>query len=106
MAKPLAAYIDAAIRAANIPIDGVSVPDEDRTTWRVQPSSLQAKAQPIIDAFVMPTAAQVLDEDAQRDVSDKKLQAVALALWEAIPNPILTKAQMKARTVAIYKTLL
>lgn len=105
MVKPLAAYIDAAIRAANIPIDGVSMPDEDRTTWRVQPSSLQARAQPIIDAFVMPTAAQVLDENAQRDVSDKKLQAVALALWESIPNPILTKAQMKARAIQIYKAL-
>jgi hypothetical protein len=105
MAK-IAAYLDAAIRAANVAIAGVSIVDEsNKATWTVQPASLQAQAQPIIDGFVLPTAAQIADEDAQRDVNDKKLQAVALALWECIPSPLLTKVQMKNRAMAIYKTL-
>jgi hypothetical protein len=105
MAK-IAAYLDAAIRAANIAIDGVSIGDDaNRATWKVTPATAQAQAQPIIDAFVLPTAAQIADEDAQRDVNEKKLQAVALALWEAIPSPTLTKVQMKNRAMAIYKAL-
>jgi hypothetical protein len=101
----IASRLKAALQAV-VPIVDVSLGSEaDKTTWRVYPEALQAQAQPIIDAFTLPTAAQVLDEDAQRDVNDKKLMAVALALWEAIPNPSLTKAQMKQRAIAIYKTL-
>lgn len=106
MAKALAGYLDGAIRAAGVGIDGVSIGDDsNRATWRVTPETLQAAAQPIIDAFVMPTPAQMADEDAQRETQDKKLQAVALALWEAIPNPTMTKAQLKARAIALYKAL-
>lgn len=106
MRKPLTAYIDEAIRAAGVPIDSISIGDyTNRATWTVRPVSLQAQAQPIIDAYADPTPAQLLDEDAQRDVNERKLQAVALALWEAIPNPTMTKAQLKARAIALYKTL-
>lgn len=94
-----------AIRAAGVPVEDVSIGGPDRATWRVSPSTLQAQAQPVIDAYVAPTPAQMLDEQAQRDVSDKKLQAMAVALYECIPSPKLTKAQMKARAVEIYKTL-
>lgn len=100
------ARLDQAIRAAGVAIDGVFIGIEaDRSTWRVSPDYLQTAAQPIIDAYVKPTAAQLADEDAQRDVNEKKLQAVALALWEAIPAPTMTKVQLKARAIAIYKTL-
>lgn len=106
MAKSLAAYLDAAVRAAGVPIEGVSMEDlNDRATWKVTPASLQPQAQPIIDAFVLPDAATVLAEDAQRETSEKKLKAVALALWECIPAPTMTKAQLAARAVAIYKAL-
>ena len=50
--------------------------------------------------------AAILDQQAHEDCdNDKKLQAVAVALWENTPNPTMTKAQLKARVVAIYKTL-
>lgn len=102
----LAERLDLAIRAAGVAITGVSIGrEEDRATWRVVPASLQAAAQPTIDAFVFPTPAQLLDEDAQREINEKKLQAVAMALWECIPVPTMTKAQLKARAIAIYKTL-
>lgn len=95
-----------ALMTAGVSVVGVSIGLEgDRTTWRVQPSNLQASAQPVIDAFVLPSAGQLLDEDAQRETQEKKLQAVAVALWECIPSPTMTKAQLKARAVAIYKTL-
>jgi hypothetical protein len=106
MADSVASKLDQAIRAAGVPITGVAIGDNtNRATWLVRPFALQAQAQPIIDGFVLPTAAQIADEDAQRDVNDKKLQAVALALWECIPSPLLTKVQMKNRAMAIYKTL-
>lgn len=106
MRKPLTAYIDEAIRAAGVPIDSISIGDyTNRATWTVRPVSLQAQAQPIIDAYAHPTPAQLLDEDAERETSEKKLLAVALALYECIPAPTLTKAQLRSRAKAIYKTL-
>lgn len=95
-----------ALRAAGLVITGVSIGREnDRTTWAVTPSSLQAAAQPIIDTFVAPTQAQLADDDAIREVDDKKLKAAILSLWECIPSPTMTKAQLRSRIIAIYKTL-
>ena len=49
---PLAARLDAALKAAGVPILGVSIGDPaNKATWRVQPSSMQSAAQPTIDAF-------------------------------------------------------
>lgn len=102
----LAARLDQTIKAAGVPILGVSISDDaNRATWLVYPADLQAAAQPIIAAFVLPTPAQLADEDAQRDTNRKELQAVAVALWECITAPTLTKAQLKNRIVAIYKAL-
>lgn len=101
-----AARLDAAIKTAGVAITGVSLGDiSDRSTWRVSPDSLQTAAQPIIDAYVEPTAAQLADEDAERETGDKKLLAVALALWECIPAPLMTKAQLRLRAKAIYRNL-
>ena len=106
MGMTLAARLDAAIKQAGVPITSVSLGvDGDRATWRVQPSNLQPQAQPVIDALVLPTAQQLADETAADEVNRKELIAVATALWECIPNPTMTKAQMKARAVAVYKTL-
>ena len=35
----------------------------------------------------------------------KRVMAVALALWECIPAPTMTKAQLRSRAKAIYKGL-
>ena len=49
---PLAARLDAAIKAAGVPITGVSIGDQaTKATWRVDPSTLQAAAQRTIDTF-------------------------------------------------------
>lgn len=54
----LAAELQAALREAQVPVEGVSIgTPHDRTTWRVSPSQLQAQAQPIIDAFDLRRAA-------------------------------------------------
>ena len=104
--KDTAGRLKAAIKVAGVAIDDVWIGDEDnRSTWRVRPESLQAQAQPIIDAYVDPTPAQLADEHAERETTDKKVMAVALALWECIPAPTMTKAQLRSRAKAIYKGL-
>ena len=101
-----AARLNQALTAAGVAVISVSISDpNDRTTWLVQPSSLQAQAQPIIDAYVEPTPEQLADEDAERETTNKRVMAVALALWECIPAPTMTKAQLRSRAKAIYKGL-
>jgi hypothetical protein len=106
----LASELDEALRAAGIPIIGVALVNGDRSKWRVDCDASATQAQKaaaatLIAAFVEPTDATRLDQQAQRDTSDKKLQAVAMALWECIPTPTMTKLQLRNRIVAIYKTL-
>ena len=102
----IAERVDKALRAAGLAITGVSIPEPlNRATWHVHPAALQSAAQPIIDAFVLPTTADDVAECAEREVGERKMQAVALALWECIPSPKLTRAQLRARAVEIYKTL-
>jgi hypothetical protein len=50
-------------------------------------------------------AGQLADEDAERETGNKRVMAVALALWECIPAPTMTKAQLRSRAKAIYKGL-
>jgi hypothetical protein len=105
MTIDIASRLKAAVQASAA-ITDVSIGDaNDRSTWRVHPASLQAQAQPTIDAYVEPTPAQLADEDAERETGDKKVLAVALALWECIPAPTMTKAQLRARAKAIYRSL-
>lgn len=48
----IATRLDGALKAAGVPISGVSIGDPNvKATWLVRPASLQAQAQPIIDAF-------------------------------------------------------
>ena len=48
----IAAHVDRAIKAAGVAITGVSIGDPaNKATWTVQPPTLQAAAQPTIDAF-------------------------------------------------------
>jgi len=51
----IAQTLDQQLKAAGIAIVGVSIGDaEDKSTWTVQPSTLQSAAQPTIDAFDIP----------------------------------------------------
>jgi len=102
----LAEYLDKALRAAGVPISGVSIGDvADRSTWLVTPSDLQAQAQPVINGFTPPTPNTLLTDSATVETQQKALKAVAMALWECIPAPTMTKLQLQARAIAIYKTL-
>jgi len=48
----IAGMLDAQLKAAGLPIIGVSIgANDDKSTWTVQPPELQAQAQPIIDAI-------------------------------------------------------
>lgn len=105
MMRDLARRLDQHLRDAGLAIDGVSIGDPaERSTWRVHPASLQADAQPLIESYTPPTPADVLNEEAARDIDERKLRAVVLALYECIPVPTMTKAQLRARMIAIYKT--
>lgn len=98
--------LEAAIKSAGVAITGVTIGDPTvKATWLVQPSELQAAAQPIIDAYTDPTPATLLDQLADQRIAEKALNAVAQALWECIPAPTKTKAQMRDRAKAIFKTL-
>ena len=52
MTDNTAARLDRALKDAGVLIDGVSIRNPlDKTTWTVQPSSLQTQSQAIIDTF-------------------------------------------------------
>lgn len=106
-----AGELDELIRTAGVPILGCAIGDpNDKGTWRVDfdPSATQAhrdQAAVIIAAYTDPTPATLLDRTADQRVNDKALMATAQALWECIPAPAMTKAQLRARAKAIFKTL-
>lgn len=108
----IASVLVQAIAAAGVPVISVSIPDPtDRTTWRAQldkaatPADAQT-AQNAIDSFDLSTLpAKQADTAAMSDVDQKVLRAIAQALWEAIPAPTMTKVQLRARAIAIWKTL-
>lgn len=101
----LASNLDAALKAANVPIVGVVIGDvADRTTWKVTPAYLQPQAQMVIDAFNPSDPAW---EDAAKDREMdglKAIRALADATFELKTNA-WTKAQFLARVKAIYRGL-
>ena len=73
MLTNLAAHLDRAIKAAGVPIVGVSIGNAaDKTTWEASPLSLQSAAQPTIDAFdpADPAHAAAEAADAARVFAD------------------------------------
>jgi len=44
-------------------------------------------------------------DQAVVEVNVKVVKAIAQALWECIPAPLLTKVQMQARAIALWKAL-
>jgi len=100
----LAQYLDTAMQAAGVPIIGVSVGHaSDRSTWTVQPASLQAQAQPIIDAFVMPTAAQLAEKAIDATSRQKDIMAMvafALQAKDPVAWAATTPAQKRAAVLA------
>jgi hypothetical protein len=106
----VAGLVDTAVRAAGIPIDGVSIGVvANRATWvchfqAAATPAQQAQAQTILDTVVVDAPTQS-DATAIEEVDLKVLRAVSVALWECIPSPLLTKPQLRARAIAIWKSL-
>jgi hypothetical protein len=105
----LAARLDAAIRAACGPIDGVSVGDSATPgTWIVHPRSRQACAQPVIDSFnASDPAHETAELTAQATAAldtDRLTSAVVWAVIETL-NPPATRAKylaMRGRILSAY----
>jgi len=108
----LAAALVAALQTAGLTVVGVSIGSRtDKATWTVQlppgasapDVALAAATVAAFDLAGLP--ARVVDAQATSDVDQKVLRACLQALWEAIPAPTLTKVQLRARAIAIWKTL-
>lgn len=110
---PLVLVLDRALRDAGIPIDGVSVGTPiDRSTWAASYAANATPAQIAAGNALLlsldtadPATITAIKSDLAGSLNTDILQAVAMALWEAIPAPTMTKLQLKNRIVAIYKTL-
>lgn len=44
-------------------------------------------------------------DPATADIDSKALRAAILGIWEAIPSPLLTRPALRARIIAIWRTL-
>lgn len=76
----------------------------------LDPHTVQLKKTAPWTAAERSTAQGLIDAAADRDqaaedVDIKVLKALASALWECIPAPLMTKAQLRNRAIAILKTL-
>lgn len=107
MTDLLAARLDRTIKAAGVPIFGVSIGKaDDKTTWTVQPANLQGAAQATIDAFNPDDPALVTAEvEAQAQFTSRQKDILSMcalvvrsrniAAWNA-----LTIAQKQTATFA------
>lgn len=97
----LAERLDRTIKAAGVAIAGVSIGDPaNKATWKVQPSSLQAAAQPTIDAFNPDDPALVtaeLDAAVKRSIDDERLSAAIVWVILKQMYPADTDAQTKTK---------
>ena len=97
--------LERAIKAAGVAIVGVSIGDvTNRATWKVQPTNLQAPAQPTIDSFNPDDPAHVTAEKNAEIDGAKMLRAALIATYE-LKTTVWTQAEFLARVKAIYRTL-
>lgn len=112
---PVVMVVDRALRDAAIPIDGVSVGDPtDRSTWKAfyqASATAQQRAQGdalllTIDPQDPAILAEIKQDFAIADATKDLIVSLAQALWEAIPVPTVTLAQLRARVIALYRAKL
>lgn len=110
---PLVLVVDRVLRDAGIPLDGVSIgTPADRGTWVVAYTGGATPAQIAAGNALLltldpadPTTIAAIKNDLAIALNSEILQALAMAVWEAIPAPTMTKLQLRNRIIAIYKTL-
>jgi len=103
----VAAQLDQTLRDAGVPIVGVSIGSlHDRRTWSIlfdasaTPGD-RGRANQIVNTLVVDDAAWQLHE-GRMAMADPALQALLLALWEAIPAPNATLEQCRDRAAALF----
>lgn len=94
------ARIEQAIKAAGVPITGMSFGSlTDKATWKVQPETLQGAAQPIINAF-NPT--DVAYEQAELDTQVKAAldneRLTAAVVWTILKQMYPTDSDAQTKT--------
>jgi hypothetical protein len=105
----IAARLQRALTLAGHAVVAVSIPDPTTTaTWTVQPSSLQAAVQPIIDAFNAADPVHVeREDDAHADIHHRHkdlLATCAVILEKTDANwATYTNAQKRTAVVACAK---
>ena len=113
----IAARLTAHLKNLNPAVIGVSIGDQAvRSTWKVQPPSLQAALQSAIDAFNPDDPAIVSaerDADANRLAEDLLVRSLARATWEELqkmqPKAGQTPLDLQGfrdRIKALYRNLL
>jgi hypothetical protein len=111
---PVPLVLDRALRDAGIPIDGVSVGDPAvRATWRALYQASATAAQrtqgdqilATIDPQDAATLANIKADLTTTRANDDLIRAIVQGLWEAIPAPTMTLAQLKTRVLTIYRGL-
>lgn len=106
MADSLGAALDRAVRAAGIPIHGVSIGrPNDRATWRIDYDGASAgqiaTGDALIQSFDVNDAAVIAREAAvaAKSLDDRKLQALAVAVHKRfklfVPGDTMTALQWK-----------
>ena len=109
--SPIAARLYKAIVAAGVPAVGVSIGDAgNKATWVVDPPTLQAAAQPTIDAFnAADPAHQTAELDAQVKAALDNERLFSAIVWTIIdtysPPATITKYNAaRTKIIAAYKS--
>jgi len=115
MLIPPILVIERTLKDAGIPIDGVSVGDPaTRATWRAFYQATATAAQRTQgDGLLLtldpqdPTVVAAIKADLATGTTNRdELIAITQALYAAIPNPLLTLAQVRAQFLANLKARL
>ena len=104
MSTNLAARLSTALTAAGVPIVSLSIGEYAvKATWQVQPSSLQAQAQPIIDAFDPDDPAHETADLQQAASLEVDRRFMAAYTWVLLKRqfPTDTDAQTKTKLKAM-----
>lgn len=107
----IARLLDGAVKAAGVPIVGVSIGTQaDRTTWTVQPAALQGAAQPTINAFNADDPAYAtadLDTAVKGNLDvDRIFSAIVWTILDTYSAPATIAKYTAARTkiISVYKS--
>ncbi len=114
MIVPPIMVVERALRDAGIPIDGVSIGDPlNRATWKALYGASATPAQRTQGDNLLttvdpqdPTILAEIKADVASSLDPDVVFALGQALWEAIPAPVTTLAQTRARFFQLLRARL